>query len=228
MDNAGRILNDLLNVAASIEDAKGDRIFYSKPHAQVIDRLRRDANISYAELARTSGESTRSISRFLKQNKGGSSVALNLVRGMQALIQADLEPKLNDRIGDTSGSKEVKWAYAGKDAQVEISNLARSLKSLLAHIQGNNELGGVESIIGPLEKSQLIALLEAALAELKAPYVDTERVNNIANWTGKIAKKAAEKEATEVTKSVFEGVSNAGFKLLEKLKDAIGSDVFPF
>lgn len=116
------------------------------------------------------------------------------------------------------GEDRVVWVKITDDEiQLQINKVASALKKLLATIAGDNRLTSQKSLMHDFERKQLIALLEVALIEFKAPYVDRGRLRGIGSWLARIANRAFEKEATQTMQDALSTASNETKDLLSTL-----------
>ncbi|MBZ0229765.1 MAG: hypothetical protein K8F58_15125, partial [Bauldia sp.] len=77
----------------------------------------------------------------------------------------------------------------------QIGALVQQLQELVQLAKGSNSRNGRSSILTELERSQLIAVLETALALLRSPMVEVGFLRRLTGWLGRIGQRAAQREA---------------------------------
>jgi hypothetical protein len=121
-----------------------------------------------------------------------------------------------------------RWVETSNNGvQSAIFNVASTLKSLLELIRSNNELNSVKAI-DPIERSQLIALLEAALFELKAPYIDRSRWSLVLRSIQRMLGKAVEGGVSSLVEDEFHQTLSAGESLSRMLERQEAQTDLPF
>ena len=105
----------------------------------------------------------------------------------------------------------------GEDFQKQIAVLVEALKQLVAAVKHDNKLTDQDKILTEIERSQLMAILEAAIIELSSPYVDRGRFEDIKNGIGKILKRSAEKEVSTIVQSALRNAYEEASKFVGKL-----------
>ena len=122
---------------------------------------------------------------------------------------------------ELNGEDRVVWVeVTDEKVQAQISQVATTLKKLLSAIKGDNKLPGQESLVHELERRQLIAVLEVALEELKAPYLDRGRFRGIKSWLTRIARKAVDKQATQTMQDALSAAVDETNELVTTLDAA--------
>jgi len=168
-----------------------------------------DMKMTIREFSHEAGISQKTLSSFFR----GVTTLRTIERLRDFFLNFDL--------GGNDTGKNVRnfhWKLTTSEhVQHAITEVAATLTALYETINESNELGSPRSILGPLQKAQLIALLEAMLAALKAPAIDSKSAGGFFNWLGRIAKRGAEKG---LEKGVSDSLGNAidsGEKLLSEL-----------
>lgn len=116
------------------------------------------------------------------------------------------------------GEDRVVWVkITDKKIQTKISQIAITLKTLLSAMKGDNRLPSQESLIHEFERQQLIAVLEVALVELKAPYLDRGRFRGIRSWLARIARKAVDQQATQTVQEALSAAADETTELVTTL-----------
>ncbi|MGH6643646.1 MAG: hypothetical protein ACRED3_13225, partial [Bradyrhizobium sp.] len=75
------------------------------------------------------------------------------------------------------------------------------------------------------QKAQLIALLESALAELRAPYVDIQRQSGLIAWLKRLVKAGVEKGVEEKIGGVISDVVDAGTEMINQIDTSYLPDI---
>lgn len=125
-----------------------------------------------------------------------------------------------------SGSE--RWVETSKKGvQTAIADVASALRTVLDLVRTNNQLNAVDAI-DPIERSQLIALLEAALAELKAPYIDRSRWGTVLRSIQRMLGKAIESGVGSLVEQEFNQALSSGHKLADRLAREEARPDLPF
>jgi hypothetical protein len=115
------------------------------------------------------------------------------------------------------------WRSTGtKGAQEAIAVVSEQLIGLKDAIRSSNSLGQRNAPIDEIQVAQLVALLEATLAAIKAPYVETKQTRGFFRWVGEVGRKAVEKGLEGKIVEVFGKVIDAGSKLIDVLTSSSG------
>lgn len=113
---------------------------------------------------------------------------------------------------------QMKWrSTASEVVQEKISSVASSLTALLHLVETSNSLGNPNSVVGDLERRQLIAILESALAMLKAPAVNVQEASGFFGWLRRISRRGVEKGLENQIRNATEAASVEGIELLGEL-----------
>lgn len=120
---------------------------------------------------------------------------------------------------DQQDVERIAWVPITDDEiQNQVSRVATSLKDLLECIRRDNQLPNQENIVDEIDRMQLIAILEAALAELKAPLVDRGRFRVLRRWVGKIFGRAVENHASQTLQDVLERANSETTEFVSNLE----------
>lgn len=135
-------------------------------------------------------------------------------------IREDYKEEMTQEVLEEHGEDYTVWVSTdAPDIQTQIGTVARAIGSLVKVVKSDNQLPAQPAIMTEIERQQLIAILEAALAELKAPFVDRGRFKNIKGVLSKGAEKAATNKASDLVKAGFDKASEAVSGLCDKLTD---------
>jgi len=135
---------------------------------------------------------------------------------LQALNVAgqSLEPGLP--LDSVVQSHEIAWkSITTIQVRKKISAVAACLDDVLLLVRGSNS--GAAEILTPLQRSQLIAMLETTLALLKTPMIEVGLFRRIAQWLRKIVGQAAEKEVESALGAAADHADHLVSDLLDSL-----------
>ena len=143
-------------------------------------------------------------------------------------IRSEYKDELIEEILTERGEEYTVWvAVSSPDIQSQIGEVARCLAKLVATIEGDNQLPDQPDILSDMERKQLVAVLEAALCELKAPFVDRGRFKILGTAIAKLFQKSVEKEATSALQTGLKAAGSAVTSFLKTTKEASDfSDLF--
>ncbi|OUS08243.1 hypothetical protein A9Q96_01935 [Rhodobacterales bacterium 52_120_T64] len=106
--------------------------------------------------------------------------------------------------------------------QKAISDVSLKLILLLELVNTSNTLGSENSVINDIQKAQLIALLETALAALNAPAIQTSAASGLFSWLTKILKRGLEKGTENGVSDAMGDVIDSGKDLFSELAQQPG------
>jgi hypothetical protein len=138
-------------------------------------------------------------------------------RQFQRVVEAALQLCWDDGPDSAADPKDGRadWrASSNATVQDKIGSLATSLGEVLLIIKGAND---PTYPVTQIQKSQLIAMLETALALLKAPLIEVGLFRRIASRLKAAAGKAAEKEV----ESAFGAAADRAGQLIGDLLDSL-------
>lgn len=120
-------------------------------------------------------------------------------------IRAEYRDEMRDEILSEFGEEYTVWVSTREgDIQENVSQVARALNQLLNTVRGDNQLPSQDRVLTAIEQAQLIAILETALQELKAPMVDRGRFRLLQRSIGRLAIKASENSASRAMQDGLE------------------------
>ena len=106
------------------------------------------------------------------------------------------------------------------EVQSAITHVAGRLLYLKKVVEASNSiLGDPDGPVDPIQIAQLIALLEATLAALKAPLIEKEQTAGVFGYIKKIGKRVFARKAEDALSAAIDGAVEAGSELLEKLNE---------
>lgn len=121
----------------------------------------------------------------------------------------------------------VSWVNINsEDLSFHVDQVRDSLVEVLSALSNLNENPNNKIFATELVKTQLIAILKAAIAELEAPKVDRGRMAQVVGGLAKLSSTAAKKGASKIAERALNEAVNKGVKLLDKLSELPGSDSF--
>jgi plasmid maintenance system antidote protein VapI len=168
---------------------------------------------SISEASRRFGMSPGSLRKILT----GNDVSENMLFRLQKYFEQYDEFE-NMSVEEVDQKLFQQWRLTDQImVQEAISSVSISLAALLKVVLASNQLGTENSPINTLQKAQLIAMLEAMLASLKAPAIQMNETKGLISWIKKIAKRGAEKG---IEKGVSDGMRDFienGEKLVSEL-----------
>jgi len=106
--------------------------------------------------------------------------------------------------------------------QRAISVVTEKLIFLKRIIETSNSLKQDNAPIDKIQIAQLIALLEAMLAALKAPYLEKKQTRGFFKWLTKLGKHGVEKGLERPVSDAIDSLVHAGTDLLTSLPDSTG------
>ncbi|WP_187969763.1 helix-turn-helix domain-containing protein [Aquibium microcysteis] len=177
------------------------------------------------------GEVARSLQFWIDDNKITTSEAAKRLGMSPSTIKAILA---GERISDSMLARMLapfgdsirlrsRWRdVTAEDVQETISQVSTRLIRLRDLIRGSNSLNGENSPLDPIITSQIIALLEATLASIKAPYVEEPQTKGFFSWLKRVGKKAVEKGVEKEITDAIGSAGDSGAELLKKLSDLPG------
>jgi hypothetical protein len=176
------------------------------------------AKLSVPRAAKTFSMSPQSLRGIIQ----GKAISENLLfRLRNAMEYASEHPGISLQKDDDTYPGD--WRSTSKKAvQEAIAVLTERLIFLRDAVLASNSLGTDEAPIDKLQVAQLIALLETALASLRAPYVEAKQTGGVVRWLAKLGKTGVEKGLEgKVSEAIGEAV-DAGTKLFDALSSSSG------
>ena len=127
-------------------------------------------------------------------------IILNLLEGSSA-IERDNHQSMT----------VIQWRLSNSVAmQDSISALSLSLVNLHDAISRSNSFGRHGSWINPVQRSQIISMLESTIAAIKAPAVNAEQTSGFFSWLKNILRRGVEKQLdTEVAQAMSDVIDNS-------------------
>lgn len=164
-----------------------------------------DLGLSMSGSAKLFNMSSSTLESILKGGQISDSMLLRLYAGSLAKSS-----KRADRSGD--------WKYTQiPEIQKEIAVVVDRLEWLRKQVRESNSLASDGGGIGRTLAAQLEAVLSAQLEALKAPLVSASSTRKAFGWLGKIAARAAEKNAESAIAKGIANVATLGIRIATKL-----------
>lgn len=107
------------------------------------------------------------------------------------------------------------------EIQHAIDDLAKNLIFLKKVIESSNSLNSSDSPIDKIQIAQVTALLEATLAAIKAPFVETSQTSGFVRFLKRLGKKGVEKGVEVAVTHAIDAAASSGSELLNTLRDAV-------
>lgn len=220
--NAERILEEIENIRTEgyASSAQTARHYYLSLNLPKLLRefIAAQGFKSKSAVARAFDMSSQSFDRLLS----GGDISENMLFRVEQNIRRYLLPQALSE-AQVQELQARPWRLARTDeSQRLIGILTESLIRLISAIKESNSIGKADSPISNIQKAQLIATLEAALIELKAPAVDATRTSAIVRWLGRILLRGSENALEgNVTDSMNSTISS-GTDLIKNLAQQVG------
>ena len=217
MTKAEKILDTIKDICRgeAITSAQSARNFYEAgilPNL-LADYLFEENEYSKNEAARRLGISSSSLKRILD----GRDISENMIFRIQNYFERTVEIERMP-FGQIEDIRREPWKITDAvSVQDAISAVSLSLSALHKAVSESNTVGSAGSPINALQKVQLIALLEAMLASLKAPVVKEGETKGFFSWLTKIAKRGAEKGLEKGVSDALSDAIDTGENLVSEL-----------
>ncbi len=210
-----KVLLDLYEVR---DEASPGR--YSESHLGVLSKSLKWAfeefGLSKAQLGRDLLFSSNVLSSVMDGHSIRFANFLRLTNNLIAYLEARIE---NDpSMPPVFTGLRSDWRFLKSDATKKIARLSKELTELLDIVRSSNSLAMSDEVLAPELKAQLIALLETALVQLRAPIVETSLLTRIGRWLPKIGKMIGEKAGE---KAIEKLASDAGEHMIDLIEGAV-------
>jgi hypothetical protein len=224
------MLDTLEDAAIEIEESSGDPIdaanlpLLSSIVSQLADYSRSGSDVQGLNVSPTI------LGRFTKfRGKVSRKDALLVVERVRSFLRSEdqqfKEPKRKRKTVAASSLAlppmtftASKWVMvqSGSDAKQKIAAIATLLDSIIRQTKGAN-LPENEQILTAIERAQLIAILETALAVLRSPIIETGIMKKASDSLKKAAADAAEKGVQEGVSIMMTAAIHRIFDLLKAI-----------
>jgi hypothetical protein len=216
LDEIRRIVK---NDAAFSSYERGKKFYDPQELPDMLESYIKTSKKSIAAVAETFGMSRNSLKNILA---GGALSENMLFRIRNSIERANGHVEISSWKDD--GIYPGDWRNANSARiQTAISEVSERLIFLKKVIEASNILHSPESPIDKIQIAQLIALLEATLAAIKAPFIEAGETRGFFKWLAKIGKNALEKGLESKVSEAIDGAVDAGKDLIDTLSDAAGS-----
>jgi len=197
---------------------QGKNFYDSGKLPELLVQYRNAAGKSWPEFAAMMGMSAKTLRAI---SNGGPLSENMLFRIRNTMEYAYQHPGISIQKEDDTFPGDWKDTRT-KSIQAAIATVAEKLIFLKNAVLESNSVGRPGSPVDEIQVAQLIALLEATIAALKAPYVEPKQTSGFIQWLKKLGKSGVEKGLEGKVKEAIDGVVDAGGDLLGKLADASG------
>ncbi len=178
----------------------------------------KEAGLSARKAADMFNISPASLRRIL----AGDDISENMLFRMRGGLEyASQHPGISlQKDGDTYPGD---WRGTSKESvQSAITLVTEKLIYLRDAVVESNSLGSDNAPIDRVQVAQLIALLEATLKALKAPYVDAAQTSGFFKWLRRVLTRGLEKGLEGKVSDALDGAVGAGGELIEVLSQSSG------
>lgn len=169
--------------------------------------IRRESLVIVVERLRT----------FLKTLESSTTIRSLETAPVSELTPEKREPASTD-IKKIHRVESEHWVQLHRDSdnQEKISSVALILESIVLQVSHSN-VPAEEQLLSDIEKAQLVAILETALALLQAPMVEVGLLRNLSNRLKQLGQKSAEKKVQEGLERLADEGSERLIDLVSKL-----------
>lgn len=156
----------------------------------------------------------------LKSILAGGTVSENILFRIRNSMELDLfsidSSDSSSYLGD--------WRLStSAEVQAAIQLTSSALIALKNAIQTSNSLTSEEPRVDQIQVAQLVAMLEATLASLKAPLIEKGQTEGFFGFLRKFGRRIMKKKSEEYASKLIDASLDAGQKLVEKLAEAPAS-----
>ena len=155
-------------------------------------------------------------------DRGGAPTRDDMLPISEALVELESE----FRVCSKSLERLEKWIDASiEDIAIEIAALTASLANVISVFQFSNAIAA-NNAVSEMYRQTVIQLLTSALEELKAPAVNSGRLQGIGAMLRRIMRKSAERKLGGELDDALDGALSHADKLADRLKDLPPMDGF--
>jgi hypothetical protein len=183
-----------------------------------LDEYLKAAKLSIPQAAKAFRMSPQSLRSILKNGSVSENMLFRLQNAMEYAAQhpgISIQKDDDTFPGDWRGTKK-------ESVQQAIAVVTQKLIYLRDAVLGSNSLSQDGAPIDPLQVAQLIALLEAMLAALKAPLIDAQNTSGFFKWLAKLGKRGVEKGLEGKVSDAFDQAIDAGGQLFDAMANSSG------
>ena len=212
-------LHEVIHEGDVRENRQRGKKLYSPLNLPVrLEEYLAEAKLTRPKAAQRFGMSRQTLDSILR---GGPLSENMLFRLRNALEYASQHPGIS--VDHSENVYPGEWRGTRKRlVQDAIGVLTEKLVLLRDAVRESNSIRGPDAPIDELQLAQLIALLEAMLAAITAPYVDAQQTGGFFKWLKKLGKKAAAKGVETGVQHCFEQAVDAGSRFIEALASSSG------
>lgn len=213
-------INEIIREADVHGSHERGKNFYSPMNLpDRLDGYLQAAKLSIPQAAKAFRMSPQSLRSILKSGSISENMLFRLQNAMEYAAQHPGIAVLKDDDifpGDWRSTKK-------KSVQQAIAVVSQKLIYLRDAVHQSNSLKQDDAPIDPLQLAQLIALLEAMLAALKAPLIDTKTTGGFFKWIARIGKRGVEKGLEGKVSDAIDQVVDAGNQLFDAVATSSGT-----
>jgi hypothetical protein len=159
----------------------------------------------------------------LRQVLSGKPLSENILFRLRNSFENALQHPGSSVLGDEPDVYFGDWRNTSpRQIQEAISAVAEKLLFLKKIVEGSNSLSSPDSPIDKIQIAQLVALLEATLAAIKAPYVNASETRGFFKWLTKLVKVGIEKGVEHQVSDAMNHAVVAGNDFLHHLASSPG------
>jgi hypothetical protein len=218
---ANIITHNNLHGTAYTSKERGKRFFEPLALPEKLASYIRDSRKeSVASVAKMFDMSAQSLKRIIDREQPSENMLFRLRNSLEYAIQHPGISVMRDEPDVYFGD----WRNTNSNAvQNAISEVSARLVFLRRTIESSNSIKAADSPVDPIQIAQLIAMLEATLAALKAPFVDTDQTGGFLNYLKKLGKRLAKDKTESAISDAIDSAVDAGTDLLIELQNAAGT-----
>jgi hypothetical protein len=217
------LLDEIRNITKNYEAfgsrQQGKKFYDSQKLPSILESYIKSSKKTLPDIAKTFGMSRQSLLRIMEGRPLSENMLFRILNSIESVAErTDISLPKDERVypGDWRNTNTA-------EIQTAISEVSQRLIFLKKVIETSSILNSPESPIDKIQIAQLTALLEATLAAIRAPCIETGQTGGFFKWLGKLGKHALEKGIENKVSEAIDGAVDAGKDLLRTLSDAAGS-----
>ena len=193
---------------------RGKSFFYIPGIGNEIQILMSETELSTAQISEACNMSVETLNEIVASDRASDSMLFRLAVGVRHAVKGSKNESAHD------------WVVLGDKLEAKVDNVINSLRMLHRFLEERNSLDTDDGPISPIERAQLIAVLQAMLIELNAPAVSRSRLQLISQWLVSIVRRTAEKGIETGLTSLATDARSTISELLKHLAKRTGIDFF--
>jgi hypothetical protein len=174
---------------------------------------------SYTKMAADVGVSSRVLLNRAKRPEETPSLFYyqRTLHGLICLIDHALADGEED-VPEAIKGRHAEWLPVPVSMQSKVSLIGELVADVVVHLRTANDLSAFDDVVNPINRAQLIAILETTLAILKAPLVEVSLLKRSSRWLFRVGKVATDKGFTAAIGSLAGEASKEIIKLIMGLR----------